>query len=209
MRELRPLPASIPARDVQHRILSKVVQSWRGAILGKGAVALGSKRLTSESRGWPQPQLHSGVGKCQPLWNEKNFLGVGIFDFSSGGKATNVHVALIGSVGTGNKTRFARDRNAVRNIPFGWLDWGGSRFRWRRRLLLPRNIWRRRRIVRIERLLPRWIFSARRRGISCYAIPLAHRRLIIVSARGKEQGREQSERQREFHRMVPTSEHPF
>src|ERR1700681_2653316 len=100
---------------------------------------------------------------AKSLRNEKNLLRVGILDLGPRGKTAHVHITRVRRVRAGDEARFARHRNAILKVALGRLNWRSGRFRWR--WFLPRGIWRRRRVVRIERLLSWRVCPLRRGGI--------------------------------------------
>src|SRR6202035_4124929 len=116
----------------------------------------------------------------------------GVFDFRSGWKSSHIDQALIRGVGTFHKAWFARDRSAIRIIPFGSLGRGGRRSRGGGGRVDFRVF--RRRCVRIKWLLRRRVLrcSFRRRIFGCLAA-FAQGWLVLGASRN-EKRHEQRER---------------
>src|SRR6266704_4523887 len=75
---------------------------------------------------------------------DENFAGIGIFDFSSAGKAANVDIAGVGRIRTYHESRFVWHRNSMREICSRLLrgDAGrGSSSHWLRRFRWLRFFW--------------------------------------------------------------------
>ena len=125
--------------------------------IGQSAALSSGPRASRPQRPVSRFEVHEQAEAASR--DEEDFVRVRVFDFGSGRKPADIHVALIRCVRTGDKTRLVRHGNSVRDVTFGLFRRHGGRRRGRPIHILVR---RRGRAVLI-RLRRRRVFALGRR----------------------------------------------
>jgi len=166
-----PQPLKYQRRD--HADIKRACPPQLGRRWPRLTTSYVNTRLQQSAVGWAVI-AHCPFHDSDMLRHQKNFVGIGIFYFSSRRKTANVDVALIRRVRTGDKPGLIRNRDTVGQIPLGCTRNGRSR-RLRRRIFF-RSLRRRWRLI--------WIVGLRCRFFGRSWITghmMTHWRLIICT----------------------------